>query len=259
MLAASHETSVKSSAGIIGFLLFSYSYVHPINDRWYEETYKWQEDSIIDSLWIRIATAWLRQAWSISYQFKFISHRWQRRLWDFQPIMTIIDSSLLNANWISKNAHNPRTPHYLYYVALLSTGLLCLFEVSFGFLLPFSKAVDFPHRSSFCRIHFKADCRTLIKLCVTICIHKWMYYEFAIGSATPVWVVLISDRIMLMKAWNRRLPHCREKNKQINKYKNNIFTILQSSGNSVSLFSAYTKKPSYRQVALPISCRLVLI
>lgn len=142
MCFASHETSVKFSTRIIGFLLFSYSYVHPINGRGYEETCKWWEDSIIDSLWIRIATAWLQQAWSISYQFKFISHRWQQRLWDFQPIMTIIGSSLLNTNWISKNAHNPRTPHYLYYVAycttLFASAVFLFLSVVFGFFVDFS-------------------------------------------------------------------------------------------------------------------------
>lgn len=140
MLFASQDTSDKFCTRIIGFLLFSYSYVNPINGRGYEETCRWWEDSIIDSLWIRIATAWLRQAWSISYQFKCISHRWQQRLWDFQPIMTIIDSSLLNANWISKNAHNPTTtPHYLYYISyctwFVSAVFLFLFDVVFGFLV----------------------------------------------------------------------------------------------------------------------------
>lgn len=133
---------IHQTNSVLGLLSFCYlvSYVYPINGRWYEETCRWWEDSIIDSLWIRIATAWLRQAWSISYQFKCISHRWQQRLWDFQPIMIIIDSSLLNTNWISKNAHNPTTtPNYLYYVSywtlFVSAVFLFLFEVVFGFLV----------------------------------------------------------------------------------------------------------------------------
>lgn len=148
---------IHQTNSVLGLLAFCYlvSYVYPINGRWYEETCRWWEDSIIDSLWIRIATAWLRQAWSISYQFKCISHRWQQRLWDFQPIMIIIDSSLLNTNWISKNAHNPTTtPNYLLCFLL---NIICICCLSFSiwscvrFLSPdhaFSTAVDFSDTNS---------------------------------------------------------------------------------------------------------------
>lgn len=137
----------NSVLGLLGFCYLVTVMFTQINGQGYEETCKWWEDSIIDSLWIRIATAWLQQAWSISYQFKFISHRWQQRLWDFQPIITIIGSSLLNTNWISR-MHTTIAHHIIYIMLLIAPHYLHL--LSFFFLsVVFGLFVDFSDRNSF--------------------------------------------------------------------------------------------------------------
>ncbi len=56
---------------------------------------------------------------------------------------------------IKERTQPSHTPRYLYYVALLSTLFLLLFEVELGFLvliMEFSKAVDFSDRSSVYRM-----------------------------------------------------------------------------------------------------------